>query len=165
MAQFGSAPDWGSGGRGFKSRPPDARNGQPTQSGRAGRIVVVSDASEGQAASRPRGKSKRGYFLPGVIALAALLAIATAFGGGDLYHQPPSSLAGPDVASQIALAIQAEKNIVSAPSVTCPANEPVRAGLVFYCVETPSGNGPPVTVTVRETDQRGNLSWTLPSSR
>ena len=25
MAQFGSAPDWGSGGRGFKSRPPDRK--------------------------------------------------------------------------------------------------------------------------------------------
>ena len=103
--------------------------------------------------------------MPGAIALAALLALATAFGAGDLYHQPPSSLAGPDVASQIALAIQAEKNVVSAPSVTCPDNEPVRAGLVFYCVEKPTGDGAPITVTVRETDQRGNLSWTLPSSR
>ena len=123
------------------------------------------DAPVSRAASRPRDKSKRGYLLPGVIALAALLAIATAFGAGDLYHQPPTSLAGPDVASQIALAIQAERNVVSAPSVTCPANEPVRAGLVFYCVETPRVNGQPVRVTVRETDQRGNLSWTLPSSR
>lgn len=120
--------------------------------------ALESHGEAGGHATR-RGGAKRGYLLPGVIALGALVALGTAFGAGDLYHQPPSALAGPDVASQISLAIQAEQNVVTAPAVSCPASEPVRAGLVFYCAEKPESAGPPVEITVRETDSRGNLSW------
>lgn len=100
-----------------------------------------------------------------MIALGALVALGTAFGAGDLYHQPPTLLAGPDVASQISLAIQAEQNVVAAPVVSCPTSEPVRAGLVFYCAEQPETGGSPVEITVRETDSRGNLSWKFSGSR
>jgi hypothetical protein len=112
-----------------------------------------------------RAPAKRGYLLPGVIALAALLAIGTAFGAGDLYHQPPRGLPGPLVASQISLAIQADYNVSVAPVVSCPASEPVRSGLVFYCSEEAKAAGSPLKITVVETDQRGNLSWKLPASR
>ena len=108
------------------------------------------------ATSRRRG---RGYFLPGAIALTALLAIGVFFvGAGDLQHPAAKELSGPDIASQIALAIQAQQNSATAPTVTCPSREPVRDGLRFEC--TLHGRTTR-TLYVTEADGRGRISWSL----
>src|SRR5579875_2331816 len=57
-------------------------------------------------APAPRARSRRGYFLPGAIALAALLLIGAAVGAGDLSHPSPRTLRGADVAAQISLGVQ-----------------------------------------------------------
>lgn len=105
-------------------------------------------------------RGRRGYFLPGAIALVALLVIGGAVGAGDLSHPAPRTLNGPDVASQIALGVQSEQNDQAPPRVDCPPTEPVRAGLRFDCVLVPASGGP-VTVAVTEVDGRGRLHWSL----
>ncbi|MDE3206032.1 MAG: DUF4333 domain-containing protein [Acidobacteriota bacterium] len=97
-------------------------------------------------------------FLPGVIALIALLLIGLLWGAGDLLHTADTTLAGPDTADQIALGIQAQQNLAQAPAVTCPAREPVRAGYTFDC--TLVGH-PPRTIHVTEIDARGEVRWSL----
>ena len=112
---------------------------------------MTSDASP-----RRRGK---GYFLPGTLALIALLAIGIFFvGAGDLQHPAARELAGSDISSQIALAIQAQQNSANAPAVTCPPREPVRQGARFEC--TLRGR-PDRTVYVTEVDGRGRITWSL----
>jgi Domain of unknown function (DUF4333) len=108
------------------------------------------------AADRPP-PARRGYWIPGLIALAALLAIGLAFGAGDLNHRSPSTLQGVQVAQQLALAIQAEDGTHAVPDITCPASEPVRAGVQFVC--TMAGTGSPRPIEVSEIDGRGHLRW------
>lgn len=105
--------------------------------------------------------SRRGYFVPGLVALAALLGIGTALGAGDLSHRPPSSLAGPDVAEELALGIQAQAGAPSTPPVSCPRSEPVRAGATFTCTLGPWRGSGRRTVRVVEIDSRGHLRWSL----
>lgn len=114
----------------------------------------------------PQGsrRGRRGYFLPGAIALVALLAIGAAVGGGDLSHPAPKILTGPDVASQISLGVQAQQNDPVPPRVSCPAREPVRAGYHFSCTLTPA-EGPPIQLAVTEVDDRGQLHWSLRARR
>ncbi len=116
-------------------------------------------AVEPATTRRPR----RGYFLPGVIALGALLGIGTAFGAGDLVHQAPRVLSGAEVASQVELGLQAELDTVSQPYVTCPASEPVKAGLTFTCLEHPR-TGPARPISVTEIDAHGQLRFGRPGS-
>lgn len=122
------------------------------------------DAAPGPAQASPNAsggrRGKRGYFLPGAIALAALLLIGGAIGAGDLVHPAPKKLRGPEVASQIALGVQVQQNRTSALRVTCPAVEPVRTGYHFDCT-LDTGTGTPVTVTVTEFNGRGGLHWSL----
>lgn len=113
------------------------------------------DATGAPARTGRRGK---GYFLPGVIALLALLGLGLFVGAGDLDHRAPTSLDGTAIASQISLAIQADQNSASAPSIICPAKEPVRAGLQFDCT---LGGHPSKTVRVTEVDSRGRVQWSL----
>lgn len=108
---------------------------------------------------------RRGYFLPGVIALAALLALGAAFGAGDLSHRGPSILAGRDVAEQLALAMQAQAAVSTAPAVSCPATEPVREGLTFYCTVAPWRGAGRRELKVTEVDSSGRLSWSLVPTR
>lgn len=114
-------------------------------------------------ASGPSGspaKSRRGYFLPGVIALATLLVIGAFLGAGDLAHPAVTTIDGPDIAQQIGEGIQATRASTSVPQVTCPAREPVRDGLQFRCsVAGPHGNAEAVYVT--EIDSRGEIRWSL----
>lgn len=110
--------------------------------------------------SRRRGK---GYFLPGFIAMVALVGIGVfVAGAGDLQHRAPSTLAGSDIAAQIALGIQTQQNTARAPSVTCPPSEPVRSGFRFYCR---LAGKPARTVEVTEVDSRGRVRWSLLDSR
>ena len=110
-------------------------------------------------AAAPVRRGRRGYFLPGAIAMVALVLIALAVGGGDLDHSAPHALNGPDVASQIALGIQAEQNSTGLPSVTCPQSEPARSGVTFTCAV--SGAGAHRTVYVTEIDSRGQVRWSF----
>jgi Domain of unknown function (DUF4333) len=91
--------------------------------------------------------------------MAVLLLIALAVGAGDLDHAAPHVLPGPDVASQIALGIQAQEGATSAPRVRCPKSEPVRSGWRFECSVQRAGKSVPVEVV--ELDQHGQLSWHL----
>lgn len=109
----------------------------------------------------PEGRrGRRGYFLPGAIALVALLAIGGAVGAGDLSHPLPRRLAGSDVASQISLGVQTAQNDPNPPRVRCPTSEPVRVGYRFHCSLIPA-SGQPLDVTVTEVDGRGRLHWSL----
>lgn len=121
------------------------------------------EPDEARPSRRPApGRRAKGYFLPGVIALGALLAIGVFFvGAGDLQHPANTQLAGADIESEIALAIQAQQNSTRAPAVTCPAREPVRPGLHFQCTVA-AGRGRPVRpVYVTEVDGRGRIRWSF----
>ncbi len=113
------------------------------------------------AVEAPPRRGRRGYFLPGAIALAALLLIGVAVGAGDLSHPAPHTLRGPDVASQISLGVQAQQNSRTAPTVDCPASEPVKQGVTFRCALSTGPGGATRVVTVTEVDGRGNLRWSL----
>ncbi|MGH9056943.1 MAG: hypothetical protein ACRDYY_13945 [Acidimicrobiales bacterium] len=107
-------------------------------------------------------RSGRGYFVPGVVALAALLAIGAGLGAGGFTHATPTHLQGSAVAGDIAAGIQAQSGARTAPDVRCPS-EPVRQGLRFYCSIVEHGHDPtPLEVT--EVDSNGHLRWSLPPS-
>jgi hypothetical protein len=109
--------------------------------------------------SGPPARRRRGYWIPGLIAVAVLTAIGVAFGAGDLNHRSPSVLHGSDVAQQIALGIQAQEHLHQPPEVHCPAAQPVRNGRRFDCTRV--GAGPAVPIHVLEIDDRGRLRWSL----
>lgn len=102
------------------------------------------------------GRRGKGYFLPGTIALLALLGLGLFVGAGDLSHPAPRTLDGPTIAAQIALGIQTEESAAQAPTVSCPPVEPVREGLRFTCT---AGSHSARTVYVTEVDGRGRVSW------
>jgi hypothetical protein len=114
--------------------------------------------AEASDPERPR-RSRRGYWLPGFIALAALLLIGGAVGAGDLSHSAPKTLYGPDVASEIALGIEAQQGGTIPPEVSCPRREPVKMDWAFSCTTVLSGRSE--TVQVVEVDGRGHLRWQL----
>jgi hypothetical protein len=105
-----------------------------------------------------KAKPKRGYFLPGAIALAALLLIGLYVGAGDLQHPGARTLVGPAIADQIALSIQIEQAAARAPAISCPPEEPVRQGLKFTCT---LGGAAHKTLYVTEIDGRGQVRWSL----
>jgi hypothetical protein len=107
----------------------------------------------------PPPRARRGYLLPGVIALVVLVAIGAAVGAGDLDHSRPNTLHGPDMAQQLALGIQAQQGWRTLPDVRCPATEPVRDGWQFACRLV--GSGPDRSVQVTEIDSRGHLRWRI----
>jgi hypothetical protein len=106
-------------------------------------------------------RARRGYWLPGLIALVALLGIGLGIGAGDLNHRSPHTLSGSDVAAQIALALQVQQRSTTPPLVSCPGSEPVRAGWTFTCTLT--GRDGPERVKVAEVDGRGSLRWSIVS--
>lgn len=109
--------------------------------------------------ARPAAGSRRGYFVPGLIALLALVGLGAAFNIGGLDHQRPSRLDGAQVASTVAQGLQAQRRLPSPPSITCPPSEPVRAGLRFSCRwQEPRGTR---TVQVTELGDRGQFRFTV----
>ncbi|HET6966495.1 MAG TPA: DUF4333 domain-containing protein [Acidimicrobiales bacterium] len=126
-----------------------------TQHDTAGPAAVAPGPDEGRPPSSRRGK---GYFLPGTIALIALLGIGLFVGAGDLQHPAATTISGSQIASQISLGIQAQGALQSPPQVTCPRQEPVRQGLRFQC--TLKGR-PDKPVYVTEVDGRGQVRWSL----
>ena len=102
--------------------------------------------------------------IPGLIALAALLAIGIVFGaGGDLTHPGPDRLTGSDVSAQLALGIQTQRGMSTPPVVSCPASEPVRTGFTFECSVTGLPSHQPQKLDVTEIDGRGHLRWKISS--
>lgn len=100
------------------------------------------------AADSPSGGSgRRGYFFPGVLALLAMVGIGAVANLGALDHRGPSRLAGSDVSTFLAQGIQAERGLSAPPSVSCPANEPVRVGLRFVCRWEQGALSRPIQVT------------------
>jgi hypothetical protein len=123
-------------------------------------VPAVTETAGGDTTPAP-GRKRRGYWVPGLVAMAVLLAIGLALGAGDLVHSTPSALAGPDVAQQIAVGMQAQEGTHTPPIVHCPAAEPVRNGWRFVCTRSQGGRLVPVQVT--EIDGRGHLRWHLGS--
>jgi hypothetical protein len=117
-----------------------------------------SPSGELPSGGSPGPARRRRGFLPGAIALAALLILGVLFGAGDLQHRSPSTLSGSSVASEIALAIQAQGNTARTPTVTCPEREPVRAGFRFECT---LGGHPPRTLYVTEVNSRAGVRWSF----
>jgi hypothetical protein len=115
----------------------------------------MSDTAAG--AQRP----KRGYFLPGAIAMTVLVGASVAFALVGLRTHYPDRLAGPEVAQNLAASIQAQSRRAEAapPEVDCPAEEPVRPGLVFDCRMVRPGR-PPATIRVTERT-RGDYSFAV----
>ncbi len=109
---------------------------------------------------RPR-PPRRGYLLPGAIALVVLAIIAAVINAAGLQHHSPRTLAGPDVATYIAQGIQAGPGRHTLPEVRCPASEPVRTGVRFTCTEQASRAAPVRTVVVTETNGSGTFTWRL----
>jgi hypothetical protein len=134
-------------------RPEPPETGDIPQPGQSG---APAEPPEG---SGPPRRRRRGYWIPGLIAVAVLTAIGVAFGAGDLNHRRPSVLHGTDVAQQIALGIQAQEHLHRPPDVHCPATEPVSNGRRFVCTRV--GAGPAVPIHVIEIDDRGRLRWSL----
>jgi hypothetical protein len=128
-----------------------------TSPGATGPTPAPEPAGEVDPASGRSPRQGRGYWVPAVIAMTALVAIGLALGAGDLDHGGVSTLHGPDVASNIALAIQAEKDTHALPDVRCPPSEPVRDGWRFVCSMEQGGSSRPIQVT--EIDGRGHLQW------
>jgi len=120
------------------------------------RPAAPSASGASAAPAGPVVRKRRGYFLPGTIALIALLGLGLFVGAGDLQHRAPTVLHGPDLAGQIALAVQAQQGSRSTPTVTCPPTEPVRQGLTFQCR---LAGHPDRTLVVTEVDGRGRISW------
>jgi hypothetical protein len=118
---------------------------------------VPPAAAEGTPAQP--GRPKRGYWIPAVIAMVVLLAIAAAVGAGDLDHSAPTKLPGSEVASEVALGLQVQTRSSGPPDVTCPPSEPVRAGFHFEC--TLSSGATRRAVDIVEIDGRGRLRWHL----
>jgi hypothetical protein len=120
---------------------------------------AVSDPAcpfpEAEAGGRPSacgyaGQSKRGYFVPGIIALAVLLAVGAFAYGGGLSHASPSAVDGSRVATLIAETYQNNHRLASPPPVQCPARQPAATGHRFGC-QLLRQAGAPLPVEVTET--------------
>lgn len=107
----------------------------------------------------PRGRRGRGYWVPGLIATAFLVCMAVALGAGDLFHRPPSRLYGPLVAARLAGGLQYRYGWSQPPKVSCPAEEPLRPGLRFFCNET--HDGVTMMVAVVESAKADSMDYSL----
>jgi hypothetical protein len=112
-----------------------------------------------EAGRARRGRRGKGYFVPGLIALAVMVAAGGVVNFAGLDHAHPSSLAGSDVSTFVAQGIQAEQGLAAPPTITCPTSEPVRTGLSFTCTWERAGGDRPVKVT--ETDSRGQYHFSV----
>ncbi len=102
--------------------------------------------------------ARRGYLGPGIIALGVLAIIAVIVNFVGLSPSSPRTLSRTDAATLISQGLQSQQGGASRPQVSCPANEPARAGMAFQCVlHHPDGSSQPIQVT--ETDSRGDLRF------
>jgi hypothetical protein len=115
------------------------------------------------AAPGSPARPKRGYLLPGTIALVVCAVIATVIDLAGLQSRTPSSLAGRQVETFLSQSLQANHPQQDPPQVRCPAEEPLRAGLSFDC--TLLSGGRPVSIQVTETSGHGTFRYRPPVSR
>jgi hypothetical protein len=113
------------------------------------------------AGGRPR--PKRGYLLPGTIALVVCAAIATVIDVTGIQSHTPSSLPGSQVATFLSQSLQYTHPQATPPQVRCPADEPLRAGLSFRCVLVRPGH-PDADILVTETSAHGTFRYQPPAS-
>lgn len=123
--------------------PVDAA-GPVETAGEAGPAAEIETTGAGRA---PRPRGKRGYFVPGIIALVVCAGIATLIDVTGLQTRTPSRLAGPQVETFLSQAIQARDALSAPPTVTCPGTEPLRAGVAFSCTVVLHGRTERVAVT------------------
>jgi hypothetical protein len=93
-----------------------------------------------------RTPPRRGYLVPGVIALVVLAVIALVIDVAGLQSHSPRSFSAEDVEQDITSWAQSQMGLTN-PSATCPGSEPKRTGTVFYCSLTASGRTRRVQVT------------------
>ena len=113
------------------------------------------------ADGRPR--PKRGYFIPGIIALVVCAAIAIVIDLAGFQTHSPTTLSGHEVDSLVSQSLQATHPQRNPPQVRCPATEPLRAGLTFNCTLVENGRTSG-TIHVTETTAQGTLHFSAPSS-
>lgn len=130
---------------------------RPAEVLRSAGVPDATTAAPAATGGRPR-RGRRGYLLPGAIALAALIGLAAVINAVGQTHLSPRTLAGPDVATYITQGLQASGDR-RGPVVRCPASEPVRAGLVFACTLREAGATRAVRVT--ETDGSGTFTYAV----
>ena len=92
------------------------------------------------------------------MAVLALIAIVINFTA--LTHHDPAKLVGPDVATRLSQAIQAQEGTSTPPQVECPGTEPVRNGYTFTCTLIRGGHRQ--VIRVHETSDQGRFTWSLP---
>jgi hypothetical protein len=98
---------------------------------------------------------RRGYLVPGIIALAACAIIAVVIDVAGLQSHTPTTLVGSQVAQDVSNTLQYQ-GLGSSPDVRCPAKEPLRVGLVFDCTLVRSGR-PAETIRVTVRSKSGGL--------
>lgn len=108
------------------------------------------------------GGAKRGYFIPGMIALAVLLVGGGIVDAAAFSHGSPHRLPGPLISAQIADNYQGNHGLASPPPVRCPGDEPVTAGHHFTC-QLLRANAAPLAVSVTETGG-GQVSYQVAGS-
>ncbi len=101
--------------------------------------------------------ARRGYWVPGLIALGFLVAVSVLFAAVGLDSRVGRTLPGPVVAGYLSLDLESGG---STPAVHCPAEEPRRAGVRFTCTATRSGR-PTETIQVTETSATGGFRYRL----
>jgi hypothetical protein len=120
-------------------------------------------APAGPAAAGSRPRPKRGYLLPGTIALVVCAVIAVVIDLAGIQSRTPSSLAGRQVEAYLSQSLQYLHPQAAPPQVRCPANEPLRAGLSFDCSLLAAGR-PPATIVVTETSASGTFRYRPPAA-
>lgn len=114
---------------------------------------MTTTAETPVAPTRPR----RGYWIPGLIALTFLVVVSVAFVLVGLQSHVGRTLQGPVVAENLSLDLESGG---TTPNVHCPAQEPRRAGLSFDCTADRPGRAP-VTIRVTETTATGGFRYRL----
>jgi hypothetical protein len=103
---------------------------------------------------------RRGYLVPGVIALVVCAALAVVIDLVGLQSHTPTTLVGSEIATDISQAIQSSRGDTSPPEVRCPASEPMRAGTAFDCTLLQAGR-PPTPIRVSETGSTGGFHFVV----
>jgi hypothetical protein len=105
--------------------------------------VASPDPRPAQSAGKT---AKRGYLLPGTIALGALVVIGLVI-NFSFTHHTPRNLDGQEVSMGIAEGLQAQERSASPPEVSCPPSRPLQTGLRFTCTRQRSGGDQVIEVT------------------
>ncbi len=136
-----------------------AEPGPSAASGVVDTAAGVAAASTGEVGRRP--PRRRGYLVPGLIALIVCAGLAALIDVTVLQSHTPSRLVGSEVATQLAQAIQADRSEAQPPVIHCPPSEPLRAGRVFYCTLVRPGHNDAV-IKVTEASTAGQFHFALP---